>query len=143
MLRAANFDQIPVARHDLSDMRQEFDRGHQIVDRRLQRGRNRRPGFPQQAARPLIDAEIRDPGLKSLAESGFAHDGATLLGSSVTAGGIERVDIRTGAELPPLDHSSAIAGGFVPGRSLFWSVSVMDGVRLFDTRTWSPVLPPA
>jgi hypothetical protein len=60
-------------------MGQEFDSGHEFVNGRAQARRNHRPGLLQQASGAFIDAKIRDPGLKSLAESGFPHNGMVLL----------------------------------------------------------------
>lgn len=69
-----------------------------------------------------------------------ANDGAVLLASSVTDGAISRLELVSGKALPPVEAPGIVAGGFVPGRPLFWAVSAIDGFRIFDTRTWTPLL---
>jgi len=39
--------------------------------------------------------------------------------------------------LPPLDYGSIVAGGFLRDRPVFWALSRVDGLRMWNTKDWS------
>ncbi|CAM3220157.1 hypothetical protein SPAN111604_11205 [Sphingomonas antarctica] len=70
----------------------------------------------------------------------MATDGTTVLMSSVIDSRINRANLVTGAALPPIELANAVAGGFLPGKPIFWSASGVSGIRLWNTRNWQPIL---
>ena len=69
-----------------------------------------------------------------------AGNANTLVTSSLIDGNVSRFDLASGKRLPPLKFTSSVAGGFVPGKSLFWSASYLGEVRLWDTGDWTELL---
>lgn len=49
-------------------------------------------------------------------------------------------DLAKGEILPLLQFGNVSSGGFFPNKPLFWAFSAEEGLRLWDTRDWSPVL---
>ena len=74
--------------------------------------------------------------LPTLVPQMIASDGKTVAVSGIADDAIGRADIGGGTALPPLDLGGAIAGGFLPGKPIFWSVSGTNGLRVWDTRDW-------
>lgn len=70
----------------------------------------------------------------------LVSDGKSLLVTGAASSMIARFDLASGAALAPVDHRAAIAGGFLPGKPIYWSVSTTDGLRLFDTTDWHVML---
>ena len=70
----------------------------------------------------------------------ITSDGRSVLMSGILDQKIQRADLVTGKALPSLDMPNAIAGGFIPGKSIFWAASVWEGLKLFETRSWKPIL---
>jgi|CXWL01.1.fsa_nt_gi WD40 repeat protein len=84
--------------------------------------------------------KVTDLVVRVLLPTMFASDGKNLLIAGPGEDVIARVDLATGNTLPPLDFSNATAGGFLPGRPVFWAASAVNGLRLWDTRNWSVLL---
>lgn len=80
-----------------------------------------------------LDAQVTLPTM-------FASDGGVLLASGAAEDAVVRLDLASGAAAAPLELANASAGGFLPGRPVFWSASLLNGVRLWDTRDWSVLL---
>ena len=70
----------------------------------------------------------------------FASDGKLLAASGAAEDRIARIDLASGKAVAPLELATASAGGFLPGRPVFWSASTINGLRLWDTRDWSILL---
>jgi hypothetical protein len=66
----------------------------------------------------------------------IVSDGKTLLAGGGLEESISRATLADGAALPPLAIANVINGGFVPGKPLFWAVSIMGELKLWNTRTW-------
>jgi hypothetical protein len=75
----------------------------------------------------------------SLPEMVLVHEGV-LYASSTIDNRIERADVRTGKALAAIEFGNVSNGGFIKGRPVFWAVSYTGGIRLWDTRTWQPIL---
>ena len=70
----------------------------------------------------------------------FAASGDTIISSGAASDTIARGALLTGEPLPLLDFGNAIAGGFLPGKPVFWAASATNGLRLWDTRDWHVIL---
>ena len=46
-------------------------------------------------------------------------------------------DFETEKTLPPLDYGNIVAGGFLLDRPVFWALSGLDGLRMWNTKDWS------
>jgi WD40 repeat protein len=86
------------------------------------------------------DAASQPMDVVALLPQMMVNDGRTLLVSNGTDESITRVDLQSGKRLAPLEFGNAVAGGFVPGKPLFWSASFINGIRLWDTRDWREIL---
>ena len=78
--------------------------------------------------------------LATTAPQMFAASGDTIMSSSVASDTIARGVLSTGEPLPPLQFGNVIAGGFLPGKPVFWAASAVNGLRLWDTRDWHVIL---
>src|SRR5436305_5229182 len=72
-------EQSPLAGDYIGDVRQLGRCRQNLLDHIVEIRRNDRPSLPHDLPGPLIEAEMLDAGLKSLAKSGFLHDDATWL----------------------------------------------------------------
>ena len=79
-------DQRPLAGDDIRDVGQLAGCGQDLLDRIVEVRRNDRPDFPHDLPGSLIEPELLDTGLKSLAKSGFFHDGTTWLAEAHAGG---------------------------------------------------------
>jgi WD40 repeat protein len=70
----------------------------------------------------------------------FASDGRNLLVAGPLEDSINRLDLVSGSELSPLDLGNVMDGGFLPGKPIFWTATAMNGLTLWDTRTWTRML---
>jgi hypothetical protein len=86
------------------------------------------------------DAASRPMDVVALVPQMMVNDGRTLLVSSGADQSVTRVDLQSGKRLAPLELANAVAGGFVPGKPLFWAASYINGIRLWDTRDWREIL---
>ena len=86
------------------------------------------------------DAASRPMDVVALLPQMMVNDGRTLLVSNGADESVTRVDLQTGKRLAPLEFGNAVAGGFVPGKPLFWAASYINGIRLWDTRDWREIL---
>jgi hypothetical protein len=90
--------------------------------------------------RPLIPVAKRQLTEVSLDLSPAASDGAHLIVAAPGAPMIMHTDIGSGKLLEPLYLANVIAAGFIPKQQLFWAVSAYSGLRIWDSRTWQPLL---
>ena len=72
------------------------------------------------------------------AASRLFSDGHTLLATQ--SYNLDRIDLASGQSLPPLTVTDAIAGGFSRDGKLAWAASSHDGVQVWNSADWSPVL---
>lgn len=76
----------------------------------------------------------------SLAPSLFATNGRELIAASALDAEIGRMELAGARPMPPLDLGNAVDGGFIAGKPLFWAVSAGGTLKLWDTRSWRPVI---
>lgn len=54
--------------------------------------------------------------------------------------GISRWDFENNEILAPIDFASVLSGGFLPGRPIFWAFSQLEGLRFWNSDTWSELM---
>ncbi len=64
-------------------------------------------------------------------------DWATIAVGGLTDDAIGLYDIQGEKALPSLDYGAIVAGGFLRDRPVFWAVSRVDGLRMWNTTDWS------
>lgn len=74
--------------------------------------------------------------IKAFVPSMLVSDARTLLVGGGLEESIKRAGVADGAALPPLAMSNVMAGGFVPGKPLFWAAGLLGELKLWDTRNW-------
>lgn len=84
------------------------------------------------------DASRVDMAMRAYVPEMLATDGRVLLMGGALEAGLALGDLATGKALrgPPAG-TNVTAGGFVPGKPLFWGVSGDGNLWLWDTRNWS------
>ena len=78
--------------------------------------------------------------LASLDTTLMASDGSLVAVGGSSDDALALFDLASGEQVGALDYGNVVAGGFVPGKPLFWAFSDEGGIRLWDTRDWSELL---
>ncbi|MGB5724066.1 MAG: caspase family protein, partial [Parasphingorhabdus sp.] len=88
----------------------------------------------------MVDGKWSELRFESLDTTVLASNGNILAIAGAMDDVIGLYDIESGTTLPALDYGNITAGGFVPGKPLFWAFSQQGGIRIWDTRDWSELL---
>ena len=64
-------------------------------------------------------------------------DWATIAVGGLTDDVIQLYDFQSEKALPPLDYGAIVAGGYLRDRQVFWALSRVDGLRMWNTKDWS------
>ncbi|WP_353200481.1 hypothetical protein [Sandarakinorhabdus sp.] len=77
---------------------------------------------------------VRDFAVQTTVPSSVASDGRQLLVVGPLEERMVRIDLATGKPLSPVDYPGGVAVGFLPGRPVMWSVSIMGQLRMWNWR---------
>ncbi len=83
---------------------------------------------------------IKEMAMRAFAPSMLVSDGKMLVAGGSLEEEVSRAALSDGAALPSLALANVINGGFVPGKPLFWAVSVIGELKLWNTRSWQPLV---